>query len=485
LFCLVALLLAAGSSLAAQDPGWYLGAGFGWSKADINADRLTHGLPALGYGGTSFTLSDKDTAYKAFLGYSFNRYLALEAGYFNLGSYSYHGVAPAPGTLAGNFKVDGPSLDAVLRLPFTESFAFFLRAGAAYVEVRDHFEGTALLPDTVTRPRTRETNLKYGGGFQFDLCPTMALRAEVERYRISDPILKRSNLDVASLSFLVRLGPRASMPIPSAYVPPPAPQAPAPPILITVPVAVETQQYCTILDIQFEVDADDIQREEKEKLAVLGTFMTKYPATTALIEGHTDNVGTVEHNADLSLKRAESVVAYLVGTLNLDSSRLKAVGYGSTRPIADNATDEGKRMNRRIDAVIACVTDVEGLVVKPARMTMALAIEFDQNKADVKSEYDDSLTKVARFLKANPAVTATVEGHTGNLQGTPALAMEISRRRAQNVVDYLVFHLGIDPARLSAEGFGKSRPFAYNTSLDGAQENRRVNIIINYPRTRN
>jgi OOP family OmpA-OmpF porin len=47
-------------------------------------------------------------------------------------------------------------------------------------------------------------------------------------------------------------------------------------------------------------------------------------------------------------------------------------------------------------------------------------------------------------------------------------------------VNYLVNELGVDRSRLTAEGFGQTRRFAYNTSLEGQQENRRVNIIINY-----
>jgi OOP family OmpA-OmpF porin len=89
---------------------------------------------------------------------------------------------------------------------------------------------------------------------------------------------------------------------------------------------------------------------------------------------------------------------------------------------------------------------------------------------------------VADFMKANPTVTASVEGHTANLEGTPAQAMEISKRRAQNVVDYLVDHDGVDRSRLSASGYGDNWRFAYNTSAEGQKENRRVNIIFNYPR---
>ena len=112
---------------------------------------------------------------------------------------------------------------------------------------------------------------------------------------------------------------------------------------------------------------------------------------------------------------------------------------------------------------------------------MAMEMDFDAFKADVRPQYHEELRKVANFMQANPRVTATVEGHTGNLQATAKLAMEISQRRAQNVVNYLVNNFGIARSRLSAEGFGQTRRFAYNTSLEGQRENRRVNIIFDFP----
>ena len=123
-----------------------------------------------------------------------------------------------------------------------------------------------------------------------------------------------------------------------------------------------------------------------------------------------------------------------------------------------------------------------GLNVKPERMTMALQMEFERNKADVKAEYHDDLQGVANFLIAHPTVTATVEGHTANIQATPESAQQISQARAQNVLNYLVDNFGIERSRLSARGYGDTRRTAYNSSAEGQQENRRVNIIINYPR---
>ena len=183
----------------------------------------------------------------------------------------------------------------------------------------------------------------------------------------------------------------------------------------------------------------------------------------------------------LSEARAESVVEYLKEHYHIASSRLTAVGYGDTRPRADNSTEVGKRLNRRINAVIACVSDMAGLTVAPARFTLAMALEFDEDQTAVMPQYRDGLANVAKFLKANPSVTATVEGHSGNPRATPEVALAVSRQRAENVVRYLTQDLGVNPAQVTARGFGQSRPNAYATSAEGRQENRRVNIILNYP----
>ena len=99
-------------------------------------------------------------------------------------------------------------------------------------------------------------------------------------------------------------------------------------------------------------------------------------------------------------------------------------------------------------------------------------------------QYHDGLSNVANFLKANPSVTATVEGHSGNVHADPVRAMALSRERAQSVVRYLTDDLGVNPDQVTARGFGESRLRAYGNSAEGRQENRRVNIILNYPESR-
>lgn len=482
---LVALALISSSLAMAQDSGWYVGGSVGRSKATIDNQKITDSLVNSGFTTTSIHDDDHDTGYKVFGGYQFNRYFALEGGYFNLGRMGFTAYTLPGGTLDGSLKTHGLNLDLVGILPITPKFSAFARAGVTRARTSDSFSGTGAVGVPTPEPADKRAwNAKAGVGLQYQINETFGLRAELERYRITDAINVRGDIDLLSAGLVIRFGRRAAMapsPAPVAEMPPPAPVAEAP-VLVVVPVPDKTQEYCTILDLQFTIDSDEIQRQDQEKLAVVGTFLTKYPVSTAVIEGHSDNVGQPQHNLDLSQRRAQSVVDYLVSVQHIDASRLQAVGYGETRPIADNATEEGKRQNRRIDAVIACVTDVQGLVVKPARATMALYIDYANNQAGIDPKYDADLRRVATFLKANPDTTATVEGHTGGLQGNPEKAMEVSQLRAQNVVDYLVDQCGIDRARLTARGFGQERRFAYNTSVEGRQENRRINVIINYPK---
>ncbi len=258
-----------------------------------------------------------------------------------------------------------------------------------------------------------------------------------------------------------------------------APAQEAVPVPGTVP---ERIKYCTTLDIQFEIDRYAIQHEYEASVDRLGAYLRKYPDTTAVIEGHTDEVGTDEYNMQLSQRRANSVVEYLVNHSGIDRSRLRAVGYGKTRPVADNHTEEGKRQNRRIDSIIDCAMDIkEGFKPVPGRITkVALEMSFDRNRSEIKPRYHDELARMADFLKENPGASATIEGHTSNAEGTPAQSMELSRRRAESVVNYLADKFGVARNRLSSAGFGQTRRVAYNWSEEGRRENRRVNIYLDY-----
>jgi OmpA-OmpF porin, OOP family len=95
---------------------------------------------------------------------------------------------------------------------------------------------------------------------------------------------------------------------------------------------------------QAEIDA-----AHRELLDKVRQALDVFPSSQAVIEGHTDSYGSDELNLALSRRRAEAVSNYLAGELGVPAFRLSAVGYGETRPIANNETPQGRERNRRID----------------------------------------------------------------------------------------------------------------------------------------
>jgi OOP family OmpA-OmpF porin len=110
------------------------------------------------------------------------------------------------------------------------------------------------------------------------------------------------------------------------------------------------------LQIEFDSGKAEIKAQYDEQIKKVAEFMTKYPGTSAVIEGHTDNVGKEASNVRLSTRRAESVRTYLIEKYGIAPGRLVAKGFGSSQPVADNATPSGRQKNRRITAVIETMT---------------------------------------------------------------------------------------------------------------------------------
>jgi OOP family OmpA-OmpF porin len=478
---LAGIAAASGQAAAAEDAPWYLGAGIGQSREQNHHERITQQLLGSGFTTTSIDDDSKDTAWKLFGGRKFNKNFAIEASYFKLGEFGFTAHTAPPGTLTGKIKLQGVGVDGVGILPLTEKFSAFGKLGLQYAQSKDTFSGTGAVTATNPNPSKSSAGYKLGLGAQYDFTPSLGLRGEWENYRINDAVGNKGNINTLMVGVVYMFG---AKPAPrAAEAPPPViAAAPAPePVLVIVPIVAKTEQYCSILDIQFEINQKTVQHESEEKIDKVGIFMKKYPNTTAVIEGHTDEVGSALDNMKLSERRAENVVTYLVDRAGIARSRLKSVGYGESRPLSNSKTQEGQRLNRRINAVIACATDIEGIEAVPERITMAMEMEFDTNRSDLRPQYRTELRKVVNFMKANPRVTATVEGHTSNQQGTAAQSMKLSQERAQSVANAMA-DMGVERKRLTPEGFGQTRRFAYNTSVEGRQENRRVNIILDFPK---
>lgn len=106
------------------------------------------------------------------------------------------------------------------------------------------------------------------------------------------------------------------------------------------------------LDVKFDFDKSRVREESYGDIKNLADFMQQYPQTSTTVEGHTDSVGTDQYNQRLSERRAEAVRDVLVNQYGVEGGRVNSVGYGESRPVADNATDAGRQINRRVEAEV-------------------------------------------------------------------------------------------------------------------------------------
>lgn len=110
-------------------------------------------------------------------------------------------------------------------------------------------------------------------------------------------------------------------------------------------------QVMTISGDAFASGQSQLRREARDNLQKVIDLINANPGTSVLIEGHTDSQGSANLNQVLSQRRAEAVRDALIQQ-GVDGSRLRAVGLGKDRPVADNGTAEGRARNRRVEVVV-------------------------------------------------------------------------------------------------------------------------------------
>lgn len=106
------------------------------------------------------------------------------------------------------------------------------------------------------------------------------------------------------------------------------------------------------LDVKFDFDKAAVRPESYAEIKTVAEFMNQYPQTTTTVEGHTDSVGTEAYNMELSKRRADAVREVMVDQYGVAADRVSAVGEGESNPVADNATAEGRAINRRVEASV-------------------------------------------------------------------------------------------------------------------------------------
>jgi outer membrane protein OmpA-like peptidoglycan-associated protein len=110
----------------------------------------------------------------------------------------------------------------------------------------------------------------------------------------------------------------------------------------------ERDSLITLGDLLFEYNSDKLQSAHIAPLESLAVFLHARPNINVEVTGHTDNTGQERHNVSLSTRRAQVVMEYLVDH-GAVFERITFEGFGSSRPVADNKTAQGRQRNRRVE----------------------------------------------------------------------------------------------------------------------------------------
>jgi OmpA-OmpF porin, OOP family len=337
---------------SADDIGWYGGANVGQSSAKIDDASIVSGLAARGISTNSITNDDRATGYKIFGGYQFNRNFALEGGYFDLGKFGYRASTTPAGTLSGSSRVKGLNLDLVGLLPITDRLSAFGRAGVAYADVRDSFSGTGATSMTSSNPHKRDANYKLGVGLQYAFSDALAMRAEVERYRINDAVGNRGDIDLVSVGLIYRFGAKSPTKVAHVEAPVIIAAAPAPaPVVVAAPPP-ELKKVTFSADSLFDFDSANMKPAGKLAVDKFAADLRGTDFAVIRVTGYTDRIGSPAYNEKLALRRAEAVKAYLVASAGIAADKIGTTGAGEADPVTKPGECKGSHKTK---ALIACL----------------------------------------------------------------------------------------------------------------------------------
>jgi OOP family OmpA-OmpF porin len=351
-------LMAAPFAMADDGAGWYAGANYGVTEATIDNDRITSGLLGSGLTATSIADDDRDRGYKLFGGYQYNKYLGVEAGYFDLGHFGFVANTVPTGTLSGDIKVKGINLDLVGTVPITERFSAFGRVGVTYADTKGAFAGTGAVNVLDPSPSARDTNLKVGLGVQYAFTDALSVRAELERYRINDAVGNKGDIDLASIGLVYRFGGKTPTPVAQTYVPAPVTVAQAPaPVYVAPPPPPPAappvpQKVSFSADSLFDFDSAAVKPTGRGELDKLAADLRGVDFDVINVTGHTDRIGRQAYNQKLSTQRAEAVTSYLVTNAGIPAGKINTRGVNGADPVTKPGDCVGTKVTQ---ALITCL----------------------------------------------------------------------------------------------------------------------------------
>jgi OOP family OmpA-OmpF porin len=313
-----------------------LGVVIGSLIAATSVHALAQGQGAVeveAFGKKYFTDSSKDASNAKLFGGSVGYYLTDDVE-LALSYGEYHDIRGDSDTGSKNIKGNLASLDAIYNFG-TPGVGLrpYVSAGFAHQSIGQATRGG----------RDHSTFANVGTGLKYYFTENFFAKASVDgMYNID-----RGETEwMAGVGVGMNFGGGAREVAAVEPTPEPAP----------APVAQEPEPAPEVvrveLDVKFDFDKATVKQDSYGDIKNLADFMNQYPQTTTTVEGHTDSVGTDAYNQKLSERRAAAVKTVLVNQYGVAGNRVDSVGYGESRPVADNATDAGRAVNRRVEAEV-------------------------------------------------------------------------------------------------------------------------------------
>lgn len=313
----LALLVSGVAQATVQNP-WYFGIRAGGTHYNKFEDKLY---------GLKEQFKREDFGGGAFVGYQFVPWMAAEIGYTYLGRAKHKATDCY-------FQTQGTDFVLKFNHRFNETFDLFSKIGG-YLYHTDY---------TVPTPRQKETAVAgtAGIGMEFFFSQDFSTRLEYQYYnKVGKDEAGTLDIHYYGLSFVYGWG--AKLPLLPAVIPtiiPPPPEPKPAPAVFLQPLRAS---------LPFGFNSDHLNPNYLAALNPIAERLRQYPQAKLVVVGHTDSRGSAAYNLRLSQERARVTADYLATHFGINPARIIVQGDGEAKPVASNATAQGRAENRRVE----------------------------------------------------------------------------------------------------------------------------------------